>query len=77
MNVCDKEHATIQYAFLSSVFSLTGRLVGAASGFGAERFGYGDYFALTFFVSLPAFLLLPWVKGWIHEPRELKNAGLP
>jgi PAT family beta-lactamase induction signal transducer AmpG len=67
MNVCDKDHATIQYAFLSSVFSLTGRLVGGVSGLGAERFGYGDYFALTFLVSLPAYAFLPWVKGWIHE----------
>ena len=67
MNVCQKEHATIQYAFLSSVFSLTGRLVGGVSGLGAERFGYGNYFALTFLLALPAFALLPWVKGWIHE----------
>jgi PAT family beta-lactamase induction signal transducer AmpG len=71
MNVCQKEHATVQYAFLSSVFSLTGRLVGGISGFGAERFGYGNYFALTFLVSLPAFLVLPWIKSWIHEvPKE-------
>ncbi|MGH7773585.1 MAG: MFS transporter [Candidatus Binatia bacterium] len=69
MNVCQKEHATIQYAFLSSVFSLTGRLVGGVSGLGAERFGYGNYFALTFLLSLPAFVLLPWVKGWIHEEK--------
>jgi len=67
MNVCQKEHATIQYAFLSSIFSLTGRLVGGVSGLGAERFGYGNYFALTFLLSLPAYALLPWVKKWIHE----------
>lgn len=66
MNVCQKEHATIQYAFLSSVFSLTGRLVGGISGVGAERFGYGNYFALTFLLSLPAYLVLPWVRGWIQ-----------
>jgi len=67
MNVCDKEHATVQYAFLSSVFSLTGRLVGGISGIGAERIGYGNYFALTFLVALPAFALLPWVRPWIRE----------
>jgi PAT family beta-lactamase induction signal transducer AmpG len=67
MNVCDKEHATVQYAFLSSVFSLAGRLVGGISGIGAERLGYGNYFALTFFISLPAFVFLPWIKKWIHE----------
>jgi PAT family beta-lactamase induction signal transducer AmpG len=67
MNICQKEHATVQYAFLSSVFSLTGRLIGGISGLGAEKYGYGDYFALTFLLSMPAYLLLPWVKHWIHE----------
>ena len=67
MNICEKEHATVQYAFLSSVFSLTGRLIGGISGLGAEKYGYGDYFALTFLLALPAYLLLPWVKQWIHE----------
>jgi MFS transporter, PAT family, beta-lactamase induction signal transducer AmpG len=67
MNVCQKEHATVQYAFLSSIFSLTGRLIGGVSGLGAEKYGYGDYFALTFLLSMPAYALLPWVKLWIHE----------
>jgi MFS transporter, PAT family, beta-lactamase induction signal transducer AmpG len=71
MGVCDREHATVQYAFLSSLFSLTGRLAGAVSGFGVELWGYGGYFAYTFVLSLPAYLLLPWVAPWIHEePRE-------
>ena len=67
MNICQKEHATVQYAFLSSIFSLTGRLVGGVSGLAAEHYGYGDYFALTFLLSLPAYLFLPWVKEWIQE----------
>ncbi|MBI3077863.1 MAG: MFS transporter [Deltaproteobacteria bacterium] len=74
MNVCQKEHATIQYAFLSSMFALTGRLAGAVSGLGAERFGYGNYFALTFLLALPAFALLPWVVGWIQEERGKAHA---
>ncbi len=72
MNVCEKEHATIQYAFLSSVFSFTGRLVGGVSGLGAERFGYGNYFALTFLLALPAYALLPWVREWIHEGERVE-----
>ena len=73
MNVCDKEHATVQYAFLSSVFSLTGRLIGGISGLGAEKYGYGNYFAITFLLALPAYLLLPWVKQWIHEDDRHKE----
>ncbi|MSP41634.1 MAG: MFS transporter [Deltaproteobacteria bacterium] len=72
MNVCQKEHATVQYAFLSSIFSLTGRLIGAISGLGAEKYGFGNYFAITFLLSMPAYLLLPWVKGWIQEDQESK-----
>jgi PAT family beta-lactamase induction signal transducer AmpG len=77
MNVCDKEHATVQYAFLSSVFSLTGRLIGGVSGIGAQKIGYGNFFALTFLISLPAFALLPWVRSWIHEqPKKTDPAKL-
>jgi PAT family beta-lactamase induction signal transducer AmpG len=67
MNVCQKDHATVQYAFLSSLFALTGRLAGAVSGLGAEWLGYGNYFTLTFFLALPALALLPWVRPWIRE----------
>ena len=63
--VCDREGATLQYAFLSSLFSLTGRLAGAVSGIGAEQWGYGPYFALTFLVSLPALCLVPLLTSWI------------
>lgn len=69
MNVCQKEQATVQYAFLSSLFALTGRLAGAVSGLGAESLGYGNYFAVTFLASLPALVFLPWVKPWIRETR--------
>ena len=67
MNVCQKEHATVQYAFLSSIFSLTGRLIGGISGLGAEKYGFANYFAITFLLALPAYVLLPWVKHWIHD----------
>ncbi|HSE96417.1 MAG TPA: MFS transporter [Methylomirabilota bacterium] len=65
MAVCDREAATVQYAFLTSLFSLTGRLAGAVSGLGAEHWGYATYFTVTFLVSLPAFALLPWLPAWI------------
>ena len=72
MAICDREGATLQYAFLSSLFSFTGRLAGAVSGLGAERWGYGSYFAITFLVSLPAFALLPWVAPWVQEKQETR-----
>jgi MFS transporter, PAT family, beta-lactamase induction signal transducer AmpG len=65
--VCDPERATLQYAFLSSLFSLTGRLAGAVSGIGAEKWGYGTYFALTFVASLPGLCLVPFVASWLPD----------
>jgi hypothetical protein len=67
MAICDREGATIQYAFLTSLFSLTGRLAGAVSGFGVERWGYDGYFGLTFLVSLPGLALVPWLRSWIER----------
>jgi PAT family beta-lactamase induction signal transducer AmpG len=70
MAVCDREAATIQYAFLTSLFSLTGRLAGAVSGLGVERWGYDGYFALTFLVSLPGLALVPWLRSWIERAEQ-------
>jgi PAT family beta-lactamase induction signal transducer AmpG len=73
--VCDPERATLQYAFLSSLFSFTGRLAGAVSGIGAEQWGYGPYFALTFLASLPGLCLVPLVASWI--PARPERCGVP
>ncbi|HKC44089.1 MAG TPA: MFS transporter [Burkholderiales bacterium] len=62
MAIVDKRHSATEYALLSSVFALSRSLAGWASGFGAEAMGYASYFLLTFFLSFPAYLLLPWPK---------------
>jgi MFS transporter, PAT family, beta-lactamase induction signal transducer AmpG len=64
MRACEKKQAATQYALLSAIFGLTRTLASAASGFGAERMGYASYFAFTFVLSFPAYLLLPWVRAW-------------
>jgi PAT family beta-lactamase induction signal transducer AmpG len=68
--VCDPERATLQYAFLSSLFSFTGRLAGAVSGIGTEQWGYGPYFALTFIASVPGLCLVPFVASWLPARPE-------
>ncbi|MDQ7779702.1 MAG: MFS transporter [Planctomycetota bacterium] len=67
MSICHKQFAATQYAVLSALFGLGRSLAGAASGYGASRFGYGSYFALTFLLALPAFALLPWVRKWTPD----------
>lgn len=64
MHICDKRRAATEYAFLSAIFGLTRSLAGAFSGWGTAHLGYATYFFLTFFLALPAFALLPWVKAW-------------
>ena len=75
--VCDPERATLQYAFLSSLFSFTGRLAGAVSGLGAERWGYGAYFALTFLASLPGLCLVPFIASWLPASPGAGRRGEP
>jgi MFS transporter, PAT family, beta-lactamase induction signal transducer AmpG len=65
MSIVDKERAAAEYALLSSLFALTRSLAGWASGFGAESMGYAHYFLLTFFLSFPAYALLPWVRAML------------
>jgi PAT family beta-lactamase induction signal transducer AmpG len=65
MSICDKKFAATQYALLSALFGLGRSLAGAASGYGARHFGYGNYFAITFLLAIPAFALLPMVRKWM------------
>jgi MFS transporter, PAT family, beta-lactamase induction signal transducer AmpG len=62
MSIVNKRNAATEYAVLSSIFVLARSVAGWAGGFGAEILGYADFFLLTFFLGLPAYLLLPWVR---------------
>jgi len=70
MNLCEKEHAAVQYALLSALFALSRDVAGAASGWATTRLGFGSYFLLTFALAFPALGLLPFVRGWIREPND-------
>lgn len=67
MNICEKQHAAVQYALLSALFAFSRDVAGAASGWATTRLGYGSYFALTFVLAFPALALLPFTRGWIRE----------
>jgi len=69
MNVCDKEHAAVQYALLSALFGFSRSVAGAFSGWGTEHLGYAAYFGLTFLLALPAYALLPFVRGGCGRSR--------
>jgi PAT family beta-lactamase induction signal transducer AmpG len=76
MNICDKEHAAVQYAALSAVFALSRDVAGAISGWATTMLGYAPYFTLTFFLAFPALALLPWVRAWIRPPAAAEPASV-
>ncbi len=73
MRICDKTQAATQYALLSALFGLTRSLSGAVSGVMTQHVGYATYFAATFFLAWPAFLLLPWVRRWCEAKEDTRG----
>ena len=53
--------AATQYALLSSLYALPGKVVGGVSGFMVTAFGYPAFFVLTAAVGIPVVLLCLWV----------------
>ena len=53
--------AATQYALLSSLYALPGKLVGGISGFIVAAYGYATFFALTAAVGIPVVMLALWV----------------
>ena len=70
MAIVEKERAATEYALLSSVFALSRSVAGWVGGLGAQSMGYANWFLLTFFLALPAYLLLPWVRRMLNRNAE-------
>lgn len=58
MRICQKEHAAVQYALVTSIYAVAGGLVAIPSGWLTEQMGYASYFLLTGAYALPAFAFL-------------------
>src|SRR6185295_14062643 len=52
------KYTATQYAVLSSLYALPGKLLMGTSGFIVNALGYGDFFLYTALLSVPALLLL-------------------
>ncbi len=70
MRICEKDHAAVQYALLTSLYALPGAFAGMASGWLTERLDYAAYFALTAAIALPAFGFLPAARRWAADGPE-------
>jgi PAT family beta-lactamase induction signal transducer AmpG len=71
MRITEKEHAAVQYAVLSALFALPGRLLGGPSGEVTAAYGYAAWFGLTAAAGLPAFAFIPW--AWARLARLEAN----
>ncbi|RZU01029.1 MFS transporter [Rivibacter subsaxonicus] len=70
MAITSKQRATTEYAILSSIFAFSRAVAGWAGGIGAQEMGYANYFFLTFWLSFPAYFLLPAVKRMLERPPQ-------
>jgi PAT family beta-lactamase induction signal transducer AmpG len=57
MSLCDATHSATEYAILTSVGSLAGRLLAAGSGAAATAVGWPVFFVLTAVIAVPGLLL--------------------
>ncbi|HEY0199612.1 MAG TPA: MFS transporter [Rhodanobacter sp.] len=63
-SLVSRQHTATQYALLSSMVNLPGKLLGFFAGGIAMATGYGEYFVITVISILPAMLLFMYL--WPH-----------
>jgi PAT family beta-lactamase induction signal transducer AmpG len=64
VGACDRAHAGVQFALLTALSPLAGRLVGGASGVFSAELGYAAWFAATGALTLPALAFIPAAIRW-------------
>jgi MFS transporter, PAT family, beta-lactamase induction signal transducer AmpG len=66
----NRQHTATQYALLSSLVNLPGKVLGFFAGGIVTELGYGGYFVITVFSMLPAMLLFAclWRRFRYDEP---------
>ncbi|MFO1468380.1 MAG: MFS transporter [Steroidobacteraceae bacterium] len=59
--IVSKEHATAQFALLTSLCAFLGHQFAAGSGFVVERVGFAQFFVFTALIGIPVAVLAWWV----------------
>jgi len=77
MRITERSHAAVQYAVLSALFVLPGRLLGGISGWASVHLGYAGWFAATALAALPALALLPWARARLERLDALDRRQAP
>jgi PAT family beta-lactamase induction signal transducer AmpG len=63
----NKEHTATQYALLSSLVNLPGKVLGFFAGGIVMATGYGMYFVITVLALIPAALLYVWLTPPLRQ----------
>ncbi|HUT72572.1 MAG TPA: MFS transporter [Desulfatiglandales bacterium] len=69
MRTCSERFKAAHFAIGTGLMNVSGVLAGVASGFLAQRLGYGLYFGLTFLFSIPGMCLIFFVPFLDTENR--------
>ena len=72
-SLANRHYTATQYALLSSLANLPGKLIGGGSGFMVEAWSYTSFFIFSTLSIVPTLLLLAWLWKRIAPGRE---AGL-
>ncbi len=63
-SLVNREHTATQYALLSSLVNLPGKVLGFFAGGIATAAGYGGFFVITTLAIIPAVALFVWLSAW-------------
>ena len=65
-----RQHTATQYALLSSMVNLPGKVMGFFAGGIVMATGYGFYFVLTVLAVAPAVVLMLWLWSRLRDDGE-------
>jgi PAT family beta-lactamase induction signal transducer AmpG len=70
MGLCDARYTAFQFALMTSLSSLGGRLLGAPAGWIAEELGWTAFFVATIALPAPALWVISRARGSFATPRQ-------
>jgi PAT family beta-lactamase induction signal transducer AmpG len=74
MRTCTERFKAAHFAIGTGLMNVSGVLAGIASGFLAQRLGYGPFFGLTFLLSIPGMCLILYIPfldtGRVEQKRD-------
>jgi len=72
-----KEHATAQFALMTSLCALLGHQFAAGSGFLVARLGYSQFFTATALIGIPVVMLAVWIWRQGFSVTTTESGELP